>query len=394
MENGYCLIMVSDKPVFTLVRGGDVYAPDPIGVKDILVVGKRVVAIDDDIVLPESLGVSVIDAAGKQVFPGLIDPHVHVLGGGGEGGPATRTPEIKLSELFSAGITTVVGVLGTDNISRSVDALYAKTRGLCLEGITAYMYTGSFHYPASTITGSVKKDVAFLKEVVGVKTAISDHRDSHMTLDEFARVSSEARFGGMLGGKKGIVHVHMGDGEQGLNPIYNLLERGNIPINQFYPTHVSRNPMLLEQGIEFVKQGGAIDINPESSIEATLDVVSKLIESGVDLSRITFSSDGNGSHCVFNEAGDLTGLGVSSVSIIIEALKGIIESDILSVSDALRFFTCNPADILGLEGKGRIDVGFDADLLVLESDFSLEKVLAQGRLVIDDGKVLVKGTFE
>ena len=394
MENGYCLIMVSDKPVFTLVRGGDVYAPDPIGVKDILVVGKRVIAIDDDIVLPESLGVSVIDAAGKQVFPGLIDPHVHVLGGGGEGGPATRTPEIKLSELFSAGITTVVGVLGTDNISRSVDALYAKTRGLCLEGITAYMYTGSFHYPASTITGSVKKDVAFLKEVVGVKTAISDHRDSHMTLDEFARVSSEARFGGMLGGKKGIVHVHMGDGEQGLNPVYNLLERGNIPINQFYPTHVSRNPMLLEQGIEFVKQGGAIDINPESSIEATLDVVSKLIESGVDLSRITFSSDGNGSHCVFNEAGDLTGLGVSSVSIIIETLKGIIESDILSVSDALRFFTCNPADILGLEGKGRIDVGFDADLLVLESDFSLEKVLAQGRLVIDDGKVLVKGTFE
>ena len=386
--------MVSDKPVFTLVRGGDVYAPDPIGVKDILVVGKRVVAIDDDIVLPESLGVSVIDAAGKQVFPGLIDPHVHVLGGGGEGGPATRTPEIKLSELFSAGITTVVGVLGTDNISRSVDALYAKTRGLCLEGITAYMYTGSFHYPASTITGSVKKDVAFLKEVVGVKTAISDHRDSHMTLDEFARVSSEARFGGMLGGKKGIVHVHMGDGEQGLNPIYNLLERGNIPINQFYPTHVSRNPMLLEQGIEFVKQGGAIDINPESSIEATLDVVSKLIESGVDLSRITFSSDGNGSHCVFNEAGELTGLGVSSVSIIIEALKGILESDILSVSDALRFFTCNPADILGLEGKGRIDVGFDADLLVLESDFSFEKVLAQGRLVIDDGKVLVKGTFE
>ena len=386
--------MVSDKPVFTLVRGGDVYAPDPIGVRDILVVGKRVVAIDDDIVLPESLGVSVIDTAGKQVFPGLIDPHVHVLGGGGEGGPATRTHEIKLSELFSAGITTGVGVLGTDNISRSVDALYAKTRGLCLEGITAYMYTGSFHYPASTITGSVKKDVAFLKEVVGVKTAISDHRDSHMTLDEFARVSSEARFGGMLGGKKGIVHVHMGDGEQGLNPIYNLLERGNIPINQFYPTHVSRNPMLLEQGIEFVKQGGAIDINPESSIEATLDVVSKLIESGVDLSRITFSSDGNGSHCVFNEAGDLTGLGVSSVSILIEALKGIIESDILSVSDTLRFFTCNPADILGLEGKGRLDVGFDADLLVLESDFSLETVLAQGRLVIDDGKVLVKGTFE
>ena len=394
MDTGYCLIMVSDKPIFTLIRGGDIYTPDHIGVKDILVVGKQIVAIDNEIELPDGLEVSVIDASGKQVFPGLIDPHVHVLGGGGEGGPATRTPEIKLSDITSAGITTVVGVLGTDNVSRSVDALYAKTRGLCLEGITAYMFTGSFHYPASTITGSVKKDVAFLREVLGVKTAISDHRDSHITLDEFARVSSESRFGGMLGGKKGIVHVHMGDGEKGLKPIYDLLERGNIPINQFYPTHVSRNPMLLEQGIEFVKQGGAIDLNPESSVEATLEVVSKLIEGDVDLSRVTFSSDGNGSHCVFNEAGELTGLGVSSVSIIIETLRGIIESGILSVDDALRFFTCNPADILGLEGKGRIAAGFDADLLVLESDLSIDKVLAQGRLMVENGKILVKGTFE
>ena len=386
--------MASNNPAFTLIRNGDIYTPEHIGEKDILIVGKKIVALDDKIDLPENLPTTIIDASGKQVFPGLIDPHVHVLGGGGEGGPATRTPEIKLTDITKNGITTVVGVLGTDNVSRTVDALYAKTRGLCLEGISAYLFTGAFHYPASTITGSIKKDVAFFKEVVGVKTAISDHRDSHMTQAEFARLSSEARFGGMLGGKKGIVHVHMGDGEQGLDPIYKLLEQGNIPINQFHPTHISRNTILLEQGIEFVKKGGSIDLNPEANVKDTITLVSKLLEEGIDLSRVTLSSDGNGSHCVFNETGELTGLGVSSVSIIIESLKGIIQSGTLLVTDALKLFTSNPADILGLEGKGRIEVGYDADLLILDNDLSLDKLLANGQLMVDEGKTLVKGTFE
>jgi len=386
--------MVSADNFFTLIRGGDVYAPEHIGVKDILIVGEQVVAVGDTLDAPEGLGVSLIDASGKIVFPGLIDPHVHVLGGGGEGGPATRTPEIVLSDITSAGITTVIGVLGTDNVSRSVDSLYAKTRGLCLEGISAYMFTGSFHYPMSTITGSVKKDIAFFKEVVGVKTAISDHRSSHMTSGEFARVCSDSRFGGMLGGKKGLIHVHMGDGEQGLEPIYDQLRNGNMPINQFHPTHVSRNPMLFEQGLEFVRKGGSIDLNPESSVEATLKVVSKIINSGVDLSRVTFSSDGNGSHCEFDEEGNLTGLGVSSVSVIFESLSGIIDSGLLPVTGALRLFTSNPANIYGLKGKGKISPGFDADFLILDKDYSLDSVIARGKLMVEKGKVLVKGTFE
>lgn len=186
----------------------------------------------------------------------------------------------------------------------------------------------------------------------------------------------------------------MCDGEQGLAPIYELLDQGNIPINQFHPTHISRNPTLLDQGIEFVKKGGSIDLNPEANVKDTITVVSKLVEEGVDLSRVTFSSDGNGSHCVFNEAGELTGLGVSSVSIIIESLRGIIQSGIIPVTDALKLFTANPADILGLEGKGRLEVGYDADLLILDNDLSLDKLLAKGQLMIDKGNILVKGTFE
>ena len=386
--------MVPQKERFTLIRGGEIYAPDHVGARDILLVGERVVLIKENVEIPRSLGVSVIDASGCMVVPGFIDPHVHVLGGGGEGGPATRVPEISLTDLTLAGVTTVVGVLGTDNVSRSAEALLAKTKGLRLEGVSAYMYTGSFHLPPATITGSVKRDVALIEEVIGVKTAVSDHRDSQMSVHELARLSSEARFGGMLGGKAGIVHVHLGDGPEGLDPVNEVIERGNIPISQFLPTHVSRNASLLEQGIDLVKRGGYIDLNPSEDESGTLSVVETLRDSGIDLTRVTFSSDGNGTQCRFNEEGELVGYGIGMVSTLIETFRAIVESGTLPLTEALRLFTSNVADILGLSGKGRIGEGLDADILILDGDLNVDKVFARGRLMVDEGRAVVKGTFE
>ncbi len=386
--------MVPQKERFTLIRGGEIYAPDHVGARDILLVGEKIVLIKENVEVPRSLGVSVIDASGCMVVPGFIDPHVHVLGGGGEGGPATRVPEISLTDLTLAGVTTVVGVLGTDNVSRSAEALLAKTKGLRLEGVSAYMYTGSFHLPPATITGSVKRDVALIEEVIGVKTAVSDHRDSQMSVHELARLSSEARFGGMLGGKAGIVHVHLGDGPAGLDPVNDVIERGSIPISQFLPTHVSRNASLLEQGIDLVKRGGYIDLNPSEDESGTLSVVETLRDSGIDLTRVTFSSDGNGTQCRFNEEGELVGYGVGMVSTLIETFRAIVESGTLPLTEALRLFTSNPADILCLSGKGRIGEGLDADILVLDGDLNVDKVFARGRLMVDEGRAVVKGTFE
>ena len=72
------------------------------------------------------------------------------IGGGGEGGFSTRTPEATLSDLTTAGVTTVVGTLGTDGIARDMNALLAKARGLEEEGITTYIYTGSYRLPLRT----------------------------------------------------------------------------------------------------------------------------------------------------------------------------------------------------------------------------------------------------
>lgn len=105
-----------------LITNGQLYTPSPIGRGMILTGGGSIISIlPDD--YPDTnltgLPVKVVDARGGIVVPGLIDIHVHVTGGGGEMGPASRTPEATVGELLDAGITTIVGVLGTDCVSRS-----------------------------------------------------------------------------------------------------------------------------------------------------------------------------------------------------------------------------------------------------------------------------------
>lgn len=53
-----------------------------------------------------------------------------MTGGGGEGGPLTRAPELNFSELVEGGITSFVGVSGTDSETRPIEALMAKVRSL------------------------------------------------------------------------------------------------------------------------------------------------------------------------------------------------------------------------------------------------------------------------
>eukprot|EP01113_Clastostelium_recurvatum_P033829 TRINITY_DN4517_c0_g1_i9.p3 TRINITY_DN4517_c0_g1~~TRINITY_DN4517_c0_g1_i9.p3 ORF type:complete len:142 (+),score=21.50 TRINITY_DN4517_c0_g1_i9:128-553(+) len=132
---------------------GELYAPESRGVVEIFVAGGVIQSISPVPAhgvspvraLVESLRGRVIDVVPPHfIAPGLVDQHVHVTGGGGEKGPASRVPEAQIEEIVEGGVTTVVGVLGTDCVSRSLENLLFKTRALQHDGITAYMYTGSY----------------------------------------------------------------------------------------------------------------------------------------------------------------------------------------------------------------------------------------------------------
>ena len=378
--------------MFLLLKNAELYTPEYAGKKDILVCGEKIVAIEDliDASLPGE--VKVVDMKGGIVGPGLIDQHVHFIGGGGEGGYASRVPQLSLSELISAGLTSAVGILGTDGITRTPKDLYTKVKALELEGFNAYMHTGSYEVPTRTITGNVRDDLVFIDKTLGVKIALADHRCSFPSTQELARIVSDIRIGGMVSGKKGVLHIHMGELPNPMGQINELLEMG-LPIKHFSPTHVSRADEVFEAAIQFALKGGHIDLTSGGPYLADLcDKIRQAQSAGVSIKQMTISSDGNGSMPRFNEDGEMVGLTAASVDANLKTIPMLLEAD-LSVTDIYSLLSTNVADSLGID-KGRIEVGADADFTAFSHKMDLSHVIINGQMMMADGDVLVKGTFE
>ena len=385
--------------MLTLLRNAEVYAPEPLGRRHVLVGGGEVLWIGDSEPGPLPGPVEVRDLEGLRLVPGLLDCHVHLTGGGGEGGFRTRVPPPALGDFTSGGTTTVVGVLGTDDTTRGTANLLAAARGLCEEGMTAYCLTGGYHLPPVTLTGSVRGDVVHLDRGLGVgEIAISDHRSSQPTLDELLRVAGDAYVGGMLAGKAGITHLHLGDGERGLSLVREALDRSELPPRVFHPTHVNRRKALTEEAFGLAERGVTIDVTAFAGEEAedawsAPEAIRRYLAAGLPPDRITVSSDGGGSQPRFGEDGTLLGMEVGSPGALGAALAELVAGG-LSLERALPAFTSNVAAVLGLGRKGRIREGADADLTVLSEDGGVRDVMARGRWHVLDGVVRTLGTYE
>ena len=318
---------------------------------------------------------------------------------GVKGGPRTRTPEITLSKITRAGVTTVIGCLGTDDVTRRPETLLAKAMQLEEEGISSYIYCGSYQFPMATLTGSVRKDIALIPKVIGVgEIAVSDHRSSQPTFEDLCRVAAEARVGGMVGGKAGIVHLHMGSGPRMLDPIIRIVKETEIPVSQFLPTHVTRTESLLKQAIQFAKMGGNIDFTVKGQdLTFPLTTARSLqmaLEGGVSIDQITLSSDSNGSMPVFDDKGRMIKIAVGDIRKLYEEWRDLIKEG-FPLEDILRLVTANPAKRMGIfQDKGTLEEGKDADLLILNDGLEIESVMAKGRLMIRKDEAPVKGTFE
>lgn len=391
----------------TIIRNAKVYQPEYAGVKDILILGDRIAVVGEHLRVDfgGSLEVQEINGEDMAAVPGFIDSHEHILGGGGEGGFHTRTPEASLGDLVRNGITTVVGCIGTDGVGRDMAALLAKAHALENEGITTYAYTGSYQVPVHTLTDSLMKDIMMLDKVIGVgEVAVSDHRSSQPTFEEFARIAADARVAGMLSGKAGIVNVHLGDSERRLDLIRRVIHDTEIPASQFLPTHVNRNEALFEECLDFATEGGTIDFTGNEDIDYWEPIcdevrvcrgIRRLLERGISSDRFTISSDGQGSMPVFNAQGEYQGIGVGKASCLLKEVRECVQKEDIPLETAIKGITCNPASILKLDRKGRIKEGFDADICLLEEGtLKLNTVIAKGQVMVKDGEQKVFGTFE
>jgi beta-aspartyl-dipeptidase (metallo-type) len=383
-----------------LLRNADLYDPEPRGRSHLLVTGETIAWIGTEIPAGlHTLGIHERDLEGRRVIPGLIDSHVHLTGGGGEAGPATRVPPLALSRLTSAGITTAIGVLGTDDTIRSPAELVVTARGLIAEGLSAYCYTGGYHVPPVTVAGTVRQDIALIDLILGVgELAISDHRSSQPTLEELLRIAGDAHVGGLMTGKAGIVHLHVGSGPRGLELVRQALDVSEIPARVFNPTHVNRRKDLFQEALELARRGCTIDITafPVGEGEdawSAAEAVTRYLEAGLPPERLTVSSDGGGCLPTFDSEGRVVDMDVGRPAALSDTLKALVGCG-QPLERVLPAFTTNPARLLRLGKKGRIGIGADADLVVLDEEAGVEDVMARGRWHVLSGSQVIRGTFE
>ena len=388
-----------DISLLQLISNAHVFAPEDLGVRHLLIGGGRILAIGkrkDDVVAANA---TEIDLHGRRLLPGFIDGHAHLTGGGGESGFSSRVPPVPLGHFSTAGVTSVVGVLGTDDTTRDTRSLLAQTRSLREEGLGAWCHTGGYHIPPVTLTGSVRDDIVYLDPVIGVgELALSDHRSSQPSRDELLRIASDAHVAGLITGKAGILHLHLGDGDRGLGLVRQALQLTEIPARVFNPTHINRRKALFEEALALASDGCTVDITAfpvaedEDAWPADVALV-RYLESPAPPGRVTLSSDGGGCLPVFNEQGEMTAMDVGRPAMLASTLRDLLSRDV-PLAEVLPAFTLNVATLLRLHDRGRIAQGCAADCVVLDEQHEIHDVMIAGIWHMRGGQQQVFGQFE
>ncbi len=359
--------------MFTLIENGEIYSPTYRGKQSLLICGDKIIKIGDiDRRALQSAGLEaeVIDASGCVVTPGLIDPHEHLLGGSGESGFASQTPEISASEIAGAGITTVVSCLGADTTTKTLPGLLAKVKGLREEGISACMWTGGYGVPPNSITETIGSDIMFIDEVMGVgEIAISDRRSSEPTAHEIARIANESYVAAKLSSKSGLLHIHVGKEDTRLKTIREVLSDHNVSPKSFYVTHISRSEKLMLEAIDLAKDGCFVDIDTVD--ENLAECLQFYLDNSGWEEQLTVSSDAS----------------ITSPLNLMTQVRECVLKHGFPLATMLQFVTSNTASALKLKDKGRLSEGMAADVLVMSKEtLELREVISGGRRLVQDGR--------
>ncbi len=386
--------------MLTLLKNAEIYTPAHFGRGCVLLAGGKIVYLGTEApAMDARLECETMDLDGAALVPGFIDGHVHITGGGGEAGFATQAPAVPLSQFTRHGVTSVVGLLGTDDVTRSTANVLARVHGLRAEGLSAWCWTGGYHLPPTTLTGTVSGDMVNIEAVIGLgELAISDHRSSQPTYDELIRLASEVHVSGLLTGKAGVLHLHLGDGPRGLELIRRALAESELPPRVFHPTHVNRNKTLFAEACELSKKGVSIDVTAFPVTEgdnawSAADAWERFHQQGCPSEQFTISSDGGGCLPAFNAQGEMIHMDFASSSGLPETLAELRRRE-YELQNILPCITSNVARLLRLRSKGQIAAGLDADLVVLDSSRRVRHVMALGRWMVRDGAIVQFGTFE
>lgn len=387
----------------TLLTGGTVYSPDPLGRVDVLLVGTNVAAIFPHgkvaaAAVEGILGdVTEIDCNGATLVPGLVDGHLHIIGGGGGQGTESRIPELPADAILEAGITTCVGMPGVDTVSRSPSALHARASALSRLGVRSFTMAGGFRWPAPTVSGDLFTDLYHLDGLLGVKIALGERLATAPDLAELTRLLTELQWLRGATGKAAVLHVHLGTRNSPVNLIRDALDASGADPSRVQITHANYSAATLDAAVELASIGCTIDVNPllnpgrVAGAVAPVEAIRRLLSEGRGPEGITVSSDGNASVPRILPHGELERF--SYQLSLLDLVSALVSEGVADLSTALGFVTRNPARALGIEPIGSIAVGAPADLVVLDDELAVRHVVASGRLVVRDGTATSPSQF-
>jgi beta-aspartyl-dipeptidase (metallo-type) len=381
-----------------LFKNVELHAPAPLGKGDVLMVNGRIAALslagDAPIAVSGVAGLETIECDGLSMAPGFIDQHIHITGAGGKYGYGSMTPEVHVTELIRCGTTTVVGLLGTDGTARSLNSLYAKCAALEAEGLSAWMLSSYFGFPPKTITGSVHDDLLFIDRVVGCKIALSDVRSSYPTAHQLLALLREIQVGGMISSKGGVLHIHLGALPEGMDLLFELVDKYHVDIKRLSPTHVGRTAHLFEQAQRFAQMGGMVDLSTGGTqFRPPWEALAQAHEDGADLRQFTLSSDGNAGIGILDSEGRLTGFKKAPIDLNLWNVQQLLRGSDVSTELALGLVTSGPARTMGLHRKGHLAQGMDADACLFDSEWNLSGVVSQGEIMMWNGELRAQGNF-
>ena len=158
-------------------------------------------------------------------------------------------------------------------------------------------------------------------------------------------------------------------------------------------THINRSPEVLEDAITCGKRGMILDLTGNLSFKPESIPASKafrmMLEAGVPIGNITFTSD-SGSYLVIDGKGEIL-----PVDICAKELQLMVKKEKLSLAEALIPLTTNPARIYSLDStKGSLELGKDADILLLNDKLKVDTVIAKGKTFVKAGRPVVRGHLE
>ncbi|GAA2698989.1 amidohydrolase family protein [Micromonospora olivasterospora] len=387
----------------TVLRGGILLAPQPAGTGDVVVAGRDILEVGPP--GPTSgmaAQATVVDCAGLLIAPGVVDGHLHILGGGGGSGYHTRIPELPADVIVEAGTTSCVGMPGVDPITKNPEALLARAYALPATGPRAWAMAGGFHWPPPTVTGSILRDLHLLPHLVGVKIALYEHKATAPGPTELARLLRELEWVAGATGKAGLLHVHLGTAVGDPDLLARALDESGADPGRVQVTHANYTPDTLGLATRLGGLGCRVDVNPLINPDritgaiAPVDAIAALLAGGVPAGQLTLSSDGNASVPRTLPGGDIEPFAYRVE--LLPTVRALVAAGVLDLPDALALVTANPAaalrlDSAGPHGIGTLRTGGPADIVVLEPDLRVRHVYRDGEQLVRDGRAVAPNPF-